>query len=108
MKALIKYSKYSDKEMEVIAFYRSTKLKVNHSKRLKVTGQGEILASQDFDCGHRLTYSARICDTPLPMAIYSNISKIIQNIFSGVQVGSFIKDDSIYNMMIVACQAIVC
>ena len=77
-------------------------MKVNHSNRLKVTGQGEILASQDFDCGHRSTYSARICDIPLLTAIF----KHVQNIFSGIQVGTFIKDDSIYNMMIVACQAI--
>ena len=32
------------------------KSKVSYSKRLEVKDQGEILASQDFDCGRRLTY----------------------------------------------------
>ena len=41
------------------------KSKIKHLKRLEVTGQGEILASQDFNCGHRSTYSMCVCDTPL-------------------------------------------
>ena len=44
------------------------KSKVNHLKRLEVTGQGEILASQDFNCGCRLTYSVCVCDTLLSIS----------------------------------------
>ena len=33
-------------------FKGALKSKVNHSKRLNVKGQGEILASQSFDHGH--------------------------------------------------------
>ena len=46
-------------------FNEALKWKVNHLKRLKDTGQGETLESQDFDYGHISTYSACVCDTPL-------------------------------------------
>ena len=47
-------------------FKGALKSKVNHSKRLKVIGQGEILVNQGFDCGRRSTYShCYVCDTPL-------------------------------------------
>ena len=36
--------------------------KVNHSRRLEVTDQGEILASQDFDHGSRSTYNICVCN----------------------------------------------
>ena len=35
-------------------FKGALKSKVNHLKRLEVTSQDKILASQDFDCGCRL------------------------------------------------------
>ena len=37
--------------------------KINHSKMLEVTGQGENLAGQDFVRGCRSTYSTCVCDT---------------------------------------------
>ena len=37
---------------------------VSYSRRLEVTGQGEILASQDFDHGPRSTYNMCVCDNP--------------------------------------------
>ena len=43
--------------------------KVNHTKRLEVTGQGEILSCQDFDGGCWSTYNACVCDTPLYVSI---------------------------------------
>ena len=56
----------------VKVFKGALKSKVNHLKRLEVksqgeilTSQGEILTSQGFDRGHRSTYSACNCDTPL-------------------------------------------
>ena len=53
------------KLMVVKTFKGALKSKINHSKMLEVTGQGEILAYQDFDHGCISTYSACVCDTPL-------------------------------------------
>ena len=49
----------------VKTFKGALKSQVNHLKRIEVIGQGEILASQDFDRGRRLTYNVYVCDTVL-------------------------------------------
>ena len=46
------------KEWAVVKIFREAiKSKVSYLKRFEVTGQGKIKASQDFDRGHRSTYS---------------------------------------------------
>ena len=42
--------------MEAKTFKGALQSKVNHSKRLEVISQREILASQDFDRGRKSTY----------------------------------------------------
>ena len=54
--------------------YRSRKSKIYHLKRLEVTGQGEILSSQDFYCGCRSTYSTCVCDTPTQLRGKQSVS----------------------------------
>ena len=47
--------------------------KVSHLKRLEVTGQGEIVAIQDFDWVCRLPYGNYACDTPLSYHFNGNL-----------------------------------
>ena len=46
-------------------FKATLKSKFNHLKRLEIKGEEEILASQGFDHGRRLTYRVCVYDIPL-------------------------------------------